>query len=115
MLQAKYSENLVIISFPCDSFYQEPGTNETIRDIALQNGTKYIVTQKISCGNTDASHPLFTFLRTRTSTGGLFGGLIFWNFTKFLCDANGIPIRKYNSHNSPLSFENDILSLISKE
>jgi hypothetical protein len=35
------------------------------------------------------------------------------NFAKFLCDADGVPVKRYGPQQSPLSFESDITSLIS--
>jgi hypothetical protein len=34
------------------------------------------------------------------------------NFAKFLCDANGIPVKRYGPKKNPLSFESDIISLL---
>lgn len=34
------------------------------------------------------------------------------NFAKFLCDSNGIPIKRFAPNENPLSFEEDIVSLL---
>ena len=36
---------------------------------------------------------------------------VFRNFAKFLCDSNGIPIKRYAPNENPLSFEQDLVSV----
>lgn len=69
---------------------------------------------KVDCGGSDlVAHPLFVYLRKQAL--GLLGEMIVWNFTKFLCDHNGIPIKRYGPQSSPLSFEKDIRTLLQKD
>ena len=35
-----------------------------------------------------------------------------WNFTKFLCDSNGVPVKRFNPKENPLSFETAIQELL---
>lgn len=66
---------------------------------------------KLECDNTDSSHPIFKFLRDKTPPG-LLGKMMLWNFSKFLCDANGVPLKRYAPTASPLSIEKDIQAVI---
>ncbi|CAN0439097.1 unnamed protein product, partial [Hapterophycus canaliculatus] len=35
-----------------------------------------------------------------------------WNFTKFLCDAEGVPVKRFGPTESPFTFEQDIAALL---
>jgi glutathione peroxidase len=66
--------------------------------------------------NGDNAHPIFQFLKS-----SLFGKILFvdverinWNFTKFLVDKNGIPIKRYEPKFAPKDIENDIIELLKK-
>mmetsp|Transcript_3742 Transcript_3742/g.5801 ORF Transcript_3742/g.5801 Transcript_3742/m.5801 type:complete len:126 (-) Transcript_3742:243-620(-) len=116
ILYEKYSSRgLEILAFPCNRFgQQEPGTNEEILDFARGKGATFPILGKIDCGSVEGvSHPLFLFLTSRMGNG-ILGGAIKWNFTKFLCDSDGVPIKRYGPPQSPLSFEKDIETLLSK-
>lgn len=41
-----------------------------------------------------------------------FGHAACRNFAKFLCDSDGIPVKRYSPKESPMSFEDDIVSLV---
>ena len=43
---------------------------------------------------------------------GLLGGKVKWNFTKFLIDQNGQPIKRYSPTTTPDKIEADITSLL---
>lgn len=59
----------------------------------------------------DDALPLFKFLKNKQK--GLLGfNFIKWNFTKFLVDKEGIPIRRYSPTCSPSSIEPDIKVLL---
>lgn len=112
MLYEKYSgRGLEILGFPCNQFgSQEPGTNAEIQQFAAQRGATYPIFAKIDV-NGFKSSPLYKFLRSKQ--GGSLGiDAIKWNFTKFLCDAEGVPIARYGPTDSPLSFEQDIVALL---
>lgn len=40
---------------------------------------------------------------------------ILWNFAKFLCDENGVPVKRFGPSDNPLSFENAIIELLEKK
>jgi glutathione peroxidase len=117
-LQELYSRHqaagLEILAFPCNRFgAQEPGTNEQILEFARGKGATFPIMGKLDCGSDPTSHPLFLFLTTKMGSG-ILGGSIKWNFTKFLCDKDGIPVKRYGPPESPLSFEKDIVAMLSE-
>lgn len=59
--------------------------------------------------NGSGAHSLYKFLKSRLR--GSLGSFIKWNFTKFLCDANGVPIKRYMPNTAPLDIGPDILEL----
>jgi glutathione peroxidase len=102
------------MAFPCNNFGgQEPGDNEAITEFASGKGATYPVFGKLECENKDpeATHPLYRFLKSNAPAGMLGEGLK-WNFAKFLCDANGKPIKRYLPTTSPKAIEQDILALL---
>ena len=104
-----------IFAFPCNNFAnQEPGTNAEIKQFAADKGAKYPVFGKLECDNGLKTHPVYDYLKSSLS-GGILGSGLKWNFAKFLCDANGVPVKRYLPTNSPLSIEQDIKDLLAKE
>jgi len=114
-LYLKYQDRgLVVLGFPCNQFgKQEPGTNEEILSFVKE---KYNVTfpilDKIDVNGTNA-HPIFLFLRAKLT--GTLGSSVKWNFTKFLCNRQGIPKLRYSPPTKPLSFEADIIKLLDEQ
>lgn len=107
-------KGLEILAFPCNNFgSQEPGTNDEIQAFAANKGAAYPVLGKLECDNGDQTHPIYQYLKGSVS-GGLLGAGLKWNFAKFLCDANGVPVQRYIPTTSPLAIENDIVKLLEK-
>jgi len=107
-LNEKYKDQgLVVMACPCNQFgKQEPGDAAAIENECLVNyGVDFLVSEKIDV-NGDTSHPLFQYLRNELS--GVMGNKIKWNFTKFLVDANGIPVERYAPTTKPQDLEKDI-------
>ena len=107
-LHEKYKDQgLVVMACPCNQFgKQEPGDAAAIENECLVNyGVDFLVSEKIDV-NGDTSHPLFQYLRNELS--GVIGNKIKWNFTKFLVDANGIPVERYAPTTKPQDLEKDI-------
>lgn len=103
-----------VLAFPCNNFgQQEPGTNEEILAYARNKGATFPVFGKLECENGDITHPLYKYLRASVS-GGMLGQALKWNYTKFLCDAAGVPVKRYGPMQNPLSFEQDIAELLKK-
>jgi len=106
------NDGLEILAFPCNSFGgQEPGSNEEVLQFTMKYGVTFPVLGKLDCGNTASSHPLFQFLREKAPSG-ILGKMMLWNFSKFLCDANGVPLKRYAPTANPLSIESDIQAVI---
>ena len=111
-LHQKYKDKgLVVLGFPCDQFKnQEPETNETIEEVCkINHGVSFQLTEKVNV-NGENEHPIFTWLKNKK--GGFFGKKIKWNFTKFLIDKNGKPVKRYAPIVEPKKMEKDILQLI---
>lgn len=111
------SQGLEILAFPCNNFgSQEPGTNEEIGLFATEKkGATFPVFGKLECEHTDPAqtHPLYQYLKTSVPAG-ITGQGLKWNFAKFLCDENGVPIDRYLPITSPFKIEKDIVELLSK-
>ena len=102
---------LVILGFPCNQFkQQEPENEESIQEFCQLNyGVTFPMFAKIDVNGKDA-HPLYKFLTQ--SLPGTFGAKIKWNFTKFLIDRSGIPVKRYSSIKKPGSIAPDIQKLL---
>jgi len=94
---------LVVLGFPCDQFgHQEPGSEAEIRSFCTSTyDVTFPLFSKIKVNGPDA-HPLYGFLK-RARPGVLGLEAIKWNFTKFLIDRNGEPIRRFAPRDPPES------------
>jgi glutathione peroxidase len=61
--------------------------------------------------NGPGAHPVFAYL-TQALPGALGTQAIKWNFTKFLIDQEGKPIRRYGSVDKPEKIGRDIQALL---
>jgi len=104
-------KGLVVLGFPCNQFaQQEPETNETIEESCKINfGVTFQLTEKIEV-NGEHTHPIFEFLKTHLK--GFLGKKIRWNFTKFIVDRNGKPIKRYSPITKPEKLIKDIERLL---
>jgi glutathione peroxidase len=86
---------------------QEPGSDAEIQGFCdLQYGVRFPLFSKIEVNGADA-HPLYGFLKK--SKPGLLGSKrIKWNFTKFLIDRDGNPVKRYSPRTEPGAIEKDI-------
>lgn len=94
-LNRKFKDKgLVILGFPCNQFgNQEPGDEKSISEGCVINyGVTFQMFSKVDV-NGDNAHPIFKYLKMEL--GGWFGSRVKWNFTKFLIDANGMPIKRF--------------------
>lgn len=105
-LYEKYKgRGFVIVGIPANNFgSQEPGTNAEIKTFCE---SKYHVTfpmmAKVSVKGSDIT-PLYQFL-TDKGANPKTGGEIGWNFTKFLVDADGKVVARFDSKVEPDSPE----------
>ncbi|PAY02492.1 glutathione peroxidase [Pseudoalteromonas sp. HM-SA03] len=113
-LHQKYADQgLVIIGFPCNQFgKQEPGDAKQIQQGCLINyGVDFQMMEKIEV-NGDKAHPLYQYLKS--ALPGLFGNKIKWNFTKFLFNQQGEPVKRYAPITKPEQIAKDIEKLLNE-
>ncbi|WP_347157389.1 glutathione peroxidase [Pontibacter chitinilyticus] len=113
-LYRKYKEaGLVILGFPCNQFgNQEPGGKQEIEEGCLVNyGVSFPMFDKVEVNGAN-THPVFRYLKSKL--GGFFGRRIKWNFTKFLLDANGKPVKRFAPITKPESIEPYITQLLTE-
>lgn len=106
-LHADYaaSKGLRLLLFPCNQFGgQEPWDEPKIKEFMLKYSDGFEMFSKIDVNGSNA-HPLFEFLKKKQS--GTFGNFIKWNFTKFLIDSNGIPVKRYAPNVEPFTCAKD--------
>ncbi|NNM62300.1 MAG: glutathione peroxidase [Steroidobacteraceae bacterium] len=97
-----------VLGFPCDQFgHQEPADEAAIKAFCTTTyGVSLPMFAKVRVNGADA-HPLFVYLRE--ACPGLLGlKSIKWNFTKFLVDRNGEPIKRYAPADKPEELAGDI-------
>ncbi len=114
-LYKKYKDQgFVILGFPCNQFaHQEPGTAEEIATFCKsQYGVTFPMFAKIDVNGKDAD-PLYKWLKN--TLPGTLDNAIKWNFTKFLLDRNGKPIKRFESPVKPESIEKDIEALLKEK
>jgi glutathione peroxidase len=108
------SRGFSVLGFPCNQFgRQEPGTNDEIwASCTTKYGVSFPLFAKIDV-NGPGAHPLYQFLKAARK--GLFGsGTIKWNFTKFLVDRAGQPIKRYGSTTPPEGLDADIVKALNQ-
>uniref|UniRef100_A0A913XGN7 Glutathione peroxidase n=1 Tax=Exaiptasia diaphana TaxID=2652724 RepID=A0A913XGN7_EXADI len=106
-LHQKYAEKgLRILAFPCNQFgSQEPGSNEEIKEFAKGYGAEFDLFSKIDVNGSNAD-PLWVYLKKAKK--GTLTDNIKWNFTKFLCDKEGVPVKRYAPSTAPADIVKDI-------
>lgn len=111
-LYQKYkNQGLVVLGFPCNQFgKQESGSSQEIEEFCQINyGVSFIMFDKIEVNGANA-HPLFNYLKSNLK--GLFSNRIKWNFTKFIIDKNGKPIKRYAPFTKPEKMESLIMNIL---
>jgi len=107
-LYETYGERgFTVLGFPCDQFaHQEPGTEDEIAAFCERNyGVSFPMFAKVDVNGKDA-HPLYQWLKREQ--GGLIGGAIKWNFTKFLLGRDGQVLDRYAPTTEPAKIAGDI-------
>ena len=111
-LYQKYKDKgLVILGFPCNQFAnQEAGDEKSISEGCLINyGVSFPMFAKIDV-NGENAHPVYKYLKNELS--GLLGSTIKWNFTKFLIDANGKPVKRFAPITKPEKIDKYLESIL---
>lgn len=106
-LHVKYAESkgLRILLFPCNQFGgQEPWPEPKIKEFVHGYSDGFELFSKIEVNGNNAL-PLFKYLKHKQ--GGTLGDFIKWNFTKFLIDKEGIPVKRYAPNVDPETVEKD--------
>jgi glutathione peroxidase len=100
-----------ILGFPCNQFAnQEPGTaSDIINGCMINYGVTFQMFEKIKVNGIFA-HPLYKYLKKELP--GVIGEMIKWNFTKFLIDRTGKPVKRFAPATTPEKIEEDILKLL---
>ncbi|HOT90613.1 MAG TPA: glutathione peroxidase [Anaerolineae bacterium] len=115
-LQALYEKyhdrGFEILGFPCNQFMnQDPGTNEEIQNFCRVNyGVTFPMFAKIDVNGPHA-HPLYEYLK-QAAPGTLGLKAIKWNFTKFLVDAQGNVVKRFEPSVEPADIAPDIEALL---
>ena len=96
-----------VLGFPCDQFgHQEPGDDAEIAGFCERNfGVTFPLFSKVEVNGADA-HPLYRWLRAEK--GGLLGGRVKWNFTKFLVGRDGRVLGRYSPTTKPEKIAADV-------
>ncbi|GAB2884086.1 glutathione peroxidase [Paraburkholderia jirisanensis] len=106
------ARGLEVLGFPCNQFgKQEPGSAEQIGSFCEKNyGVTFQMFDKIDVNGANAD-PLYKYL-TEAVPGLLGFEAIKWNFTKFLVDREGNPLKRYAPTTKPDAIEEDIVKLL---
>jgi glutathione peroxidase len=111
-LYEKYQrKGLTILGFPCNQFAnQEPGDEKSIAEGCIINyGVTFPMFSKVDV-NGKYTHPIFKYLKDQLP--GTIGKSIKWNFTKFLIDKNGTPVKRFAPTTKPEDMEDFIKNII---
>lgn len=102
-----------VLGFPCNQFAgQEPEGEKEIKEFcSLRFNVSFPMFSKIEV-NGRGTHPLYAFLKKKA--GGFLSGNVKWNFTKFLVDRDGIPVRRFPPSAEPTTLRSDIEALLQK-
>lgn len=111
LYQQYKNKGLVILGFPCNQFAkQESGSANEIQEFCQINyGVSFPMFDKIEVNGKNA-HPIFKYLKAEL--GGFLVDDVKWNFTKFVIDKNGKPVRRFSPTTPPEKMENYIKSIL---
>lgn len=112
-LYERYKDKgFAVLGFPCNQFGgQEPGTETEIKSFCETSfGVKFPLFAKIDV-NGEHTHPLYEFLK-KAQPGLLGTEGIKWNFTKFLVDREGNPVKRYASKDTPEEIAPEVEKLL---
>ncbi len=104
-------KGLVILGFPCNQFgKQEQGNADEIQSFCQINyGVSFPLFEKINVNGPQA-HPIFTYLKQ--ALPGNFGNNVKWNFTKFVIDKSGKPVKRFSPTTKPEKMEQYIKNIL---
>jgi len=104
LYQQYKDKGLVILGFPCNQFgNQEAGSSKDIEEFCQINyGVSFTMFDKIEVNGKNA-HPIFNYLKAEL--GGFLVEDIKWNFTKFVINKNGKPVKRFAPTTKPENME----------
>ena len=112
-LYQKYKDRgFLVLGFPCNQFgAQEPGSAEEIKNFcSLNYDVSFPLFSKIEV-NGDHAAPLYQFLKAECP--GILGTEgIKWNFTKFLVNQAGAPVKRFAPNETPDKIAVDLEPLL---
>ncbi len=96
-----------ILDFPCNQFaFQAKGSDDEINQFCtLKYNTTFPRFKKIKV-NGSSAEPLFDYLKSQKK------GRIKWNFTKFLVDAEGNIVARFEPSDKPEDIEKSVEGLL---
>lgn len=111
LYETYHDRGFSVLGFPCNQFAgQEPGSAPEIQQAcAINYGVTFPMFEKTDV-NGQNTHPLFRFLKEKQP--GLAGRAIKWNFTKFLIDHSGTPVKRYAPVTKPEKIANAVERLL---
>jgi glutathione peroxidase len=110
LYQEYKDKGLEILGFPCNQFAnQEPGGKEDIEACLLNYGVDFQMFDKVDV-NGKETHPIFKYLKEKLP--GKLGRRVKWNFTKFLVNQDGKPIKRFAPSTKPEKLRKDIDALL---
>ena len=93
------NKDLIVIGVPTNSFKQEPGSNEEIKDFCETTfGVNFPMTEKITVIGKNA-HPFYTWAKNNHGIGAIPK----WNFHKIIIGKNGKILETFASFTKPSS------------
>jgi len=107
-------QGLVIIGQPCNQFgKQEPKEGKELSDeIRGKYKAEFMICEREEVNGKNASD-LFLYLQKHKNCPGILGmNSIKWNFTKFLVNKSGVPVKRFGPKTEPMKFEDDIVRLL---
>lgn len=104
LYQQYKDQGLVILGFPCNQFgNQEAGSADEIQEFCQLNyGVSFPMFEKIEVNGKNA-HPIFEYLKSELK--GFPTSSVKWNFTKFVIDKNGVPVKRFAPTAKPQKME----------
>ena len=104
-LYTRYSDRgFVVVGVPCNQFAdEEPGTPDEIAEFCTSSfGVTFPLTEKVRV-NGKRRHPLYATLTSTPDDGG-YRGDVRWNFEKFLINAQGAAVARFEPGMTPHDF-----------
>ena len=116
-LHKQYADKgLVILAQPSNQFGgQEPKQGKALLDhVKSKYGVDFQYFERADVNGKNAV-PLWLYLQNHPNTSGTLGNSIKWNFSKFLIDKNGQPVKRFGTTDGPLKAEKDIIQLLAED